>query len=120
MQQHYVLLVELFLYAVLCRLLRRAEGLYAFGMILACGVQTTHFAMVKFEEVALYELAQHSIGGVGCVLQLVAGYLGDMRWWCLAVNLVPMRQLKIGRECLMLFQCTLKDGERHMERLLRT
>ena len=57
-QQHYVLLVELAADAVLCRLLRRAEGLYAFGVILACGVQTTHFAMVKFEEVALYELAQ--------------------------------------------------------------
>ena len=60
-QQHYVLLVELFLYAVLSRFLRRAEGLYALGMILAGGVQTTHFAVVKFEEVALYELAQHRI-----------------------------------------------------------
>ena len=60
-QQHYVLLVELFLYVVLCRLLRRAEGLYALGVILAGGVQTTYFAMVKFEEVALYELAQHRI-----------------------------------------------------------
>ena len=60
-QQYYVFLVELCIYAVFSRFLRRTEGLYALGVILACGVQTTYFAMVKFEEIALYELAQHRI-----------------------------------------------------------
>ena len=60
-QQHYVLLVELAADAVLSRFLRRAERLDALGVILTGGVQTANFAMVKFEEVALNELAQHRI-----------------------------------------------------------
>ena len=103
MQQYYVFLVELAADAVLSRFLCRTERLNAFGVILAGGVQTTHFAMVKLEEVALYELAQHRIGGVGGVLQLVAGNLGDMRRRSVAVNLVPMRQFEVGDECLVLF-----------------
>ena len=31
-----------------------------------------------------------------------------------------MRQFEVGDECLVLFQRALQDGERHVERLLRT
>ena len=60
-QQYYVLLVELAADAVLSSFLRRAERLNTLGVILAGGIQTAHFAMVKFEEVALNELAQYRI-----------------------------------------------------------
>ena len=62
--------------------------------------------MIHLKKATRRELAQYGIGGIGGILQFVASHLLYVLRRRFAVNLVPVRQLKILAEGLLLLQRT--------------
>ena len=106
MQQHHILAHKLHSNLVHCVLLCLAQRLDVLGRVLSPTPYASHFTMINLKKAARRELAQYRIGGIGSILQFVASHLLYVLGRCLAVNLVPVRQLKILAEGLLLLQRT--------------
>ena len=83
-----------------------AKRLDVLGRVFSPTPYASHLTMIHLKKAARRELAQYGIGGVGSILQFVASHLLYVPRRRFAVNLVPVRQLKILAEGLLLLQRT--------------
>ena len=84
-------------------------------MSLARGVQSSHLTLIDSQEATVNKLSEHGVRGVCCVKQFVARNLFDVLWRRLAVRFVPMREMQVSGEGLLLLQgsCENRHGELH-------
>ena len=105
-QQHHILAHKLNANLVHGVLLCLAKRLDVLGRVFSPTPYASHLTMIHLKKAARRELAQYGIGGVGSILQFVASHLLYVPRRRFAVNLVPVRQLKILAEGLLLLQRT--------------
>ena len=118
MQQHHILAHKLHSNLVHGVLLCLAKRLDVLGRVFSPTPYASHFTMIHLKKTSRRELAQYGIGGVGGILQFVASHFLYMFGRRLAVNLVPVRQLKILAEGLLLLQRMGQCGHGDVQRML--
>ena len=118
MQQHHILAHKLHSNLVHCVLLCLAKRLDVLGRVFSPTPYAFHFTMINFQKAARRELAQYGIGGISGILQFVASHFLYVLRWRFTVNLVPVRQLKILAEGLLLLQRTCQCGHGDVQRML--
>ena len=84
-------------------------------MRLSRDVQSSHLTLIYGKELSVDELSEHGVRGVCGVKQFVARNLFDVLWQCLAVCLVPMREMQVSGKGLLLLQGSRENshGELH-------